>query len=169
MGNDMATQNMPLYAVHPNGKDKRIAIVASRWHEELTNTLLEAAVTTLISCGTKDRDIEIVRVPGAFEIPVTVAALARTHRFDAVIALGIVIRGETAHFEFIAGPVATSLQSIAIDEEIPCVFGVLTTDTEEQARERSGGRVGNKGVEAAYVALEMSSVLHDIHSGLHHA
>lgn len=165
----MATQNMPLYAVHPNGKDKRIAIVASRWHEELANSLVEAAVTTLISCGTRDRDIEVIRVPGAFEIPVTVAALARTHRFDAVIALGIVIRGETAHFEFIAGPVANSLQSIAIDEEIPCVFGVLTTDTEEQARERSGGRVGNKGVEAAYVALEMSSVLHEIHSGLHHA
>ncbi|MBI2793294.1 MAG: 6,7-dimethyl-8-ribityllumazine synthase [Ignavibacteria bacterium] len=160
---------MPLYAVHPNGKDKRIAIVASRWHEELANSLVEAAVTTLISCGTRDRDIEVIRVPGAFEIPVTVAALARTHRFDAVIALGIVIRGETAHFEFIAGPVANSLQSIAIDEEIPCVFGVLTTDTEEQARERSGGRVGNKGVEAAYVALEMSSVLHEIHSGLHHA
>lgn len=162
-------QKAPLHAVHPSGVDKRIAIVASRWHEELTNSLVDAAVATLESCGTKDRDIEIIRVPGAFEIPLVVSSLANTHRFDAIIALGVVIRGETPHFEYVAGPVAYSLQSIAIETGIPCVFGILTTNTEEQALDRSGGSVGNKGVETAYVALEMTSILHDIHLGRHHA
>lgn len=163
----MASSHAPLHAVTTSGVGKRIAIVAAKWHEDIVDAMLMSAVETLDQCGVKQRDIEVTRVPGTFELPLTVSVLARTHRFDAIIALGVVIRGETAHFEYVAGPVAYALQNLSVELGLPCVFGVLTTENEEQARDRAGGSLGNKGSEAAYVALEMTAIIHEIQSGRH--
>jgi len=165
----MAGQGTILHPHSNAGDGKRIAIVAARWHEDIVRAMLDSCMSTLVSCGTKARDIEVKHVPGTFEIPVAVAALIHTHRFDAIISLGVVVRGETAHFEYVAGPVAYALQNLSVLHGIPCIFGVLTTETVEQALERAGGAHGNKGSESAYVALEMASIIHEIQTGRHHA
>lgn len=146
-----------------NGKlqagDGRIGIVVSRFNESITRQLLAGARDCLVRHGMDDDRIEAVWVPGAWEIPVAVRAMARSGRFAAVIALGAVIRGATPHFDYVAGGVSSGVSSVALETGVPTIFGVLTTDTIEQAVERAGTKSGNKGWDAALAALEMIDVL----------
>ncbi|WP_257252363.1 6,7-dimethyl-8-ribityllumazine synthase [Endozoicomonas sp. SESOKO3] len=137
----------------------KYAIVVGRWNAFVVESLLNAAVDSLTRHGVAEQDITIIRCPGAFEIPLTVKKVAKTQRFDAIIALGAVIRGGTPHFEFVANECVKGLSHVNLDEEIPVSFGVLTVDTIEQAIERSGTKAGNKGEEAAMAAFEMVSLL----------
>jgi 6,7-dimethyl-8-ribityllumazine synthase len=149
-----------------NGKlqagDGRIGIVVSRFNESITRQLLAGARDCLVRHGMADDDIEAVWVPGAWEIPVAVRALARSGRFAAVVALGAVIRGATPHFDFVAGGVSSGVASVGLETGVPTIFGVLTTDSIEQALERAGTKAGNKGWDAALAALEMVDVLAQI-------
>ncbi|NKB38661.1 MAG: 6,7-dimethyl-8-ribityllumazine synthase [Gammaproteobacteria bacterium] len=140
----------------------RVAIVASRYNNFIVDRLLEGCLTTLKAGGIEDKNITLVTVPGAFEIPVAVKALADKTESDAIITLGAIIRGETPHFDIIAEECTRGIGSIAIDSGLPVVFGVLTVDNVEQAMDRSGAEESNKGSEAATTALEMISVLGQI-------
>jgi 6,7-dimethyl-8-ribityllumazine synthase len=136
--------------------DARFGIVVSRFNELVGEQLLVGALTALRDHGVPDRDIDIVRVPGAFEIPATLKVLAESSRHEGLIALGAVIRGDTPHFEYVAGECARGVREIAADYGLPIAFGVLTVNTLEQALERTGANGGaNKGAEAALVALEL--------------
>ena len=137
----------------------RLALAASRFNQEIVGRLLDGAIATLNDHGIEQEAITIVHVPGAFELPLAVKRLATSGRFDAVIALGAVIRGATPHFEYVAGECARGLGRVALEHELPVAFGVLTVDTMEQALARAGGEEGNKGREAALAALEMISFL----------
>ncbi|HEY0722183.1 MAG TPA: 6,7-dimethyl-8-ribityllumazine synthase [Gammaproteobacteria bacterium] len=137
----------------------RFGVVVGRFNSFVVESLLDGALDTLKRHGTKEKDIEIVRVPGAFEIPLMAKRMAATKRFDAVIALGAVIRGGTPHFEYVAGECTKGLASVMMEYDIPVAFGVLTVDTIEQAIERAGTKAGNKGVEATLSAIEMVNVL----------
>ena len=137
----------------------RIAIVASSYNDHVVRRLLDACTRVLAERGVRDDAVTLVRVPGAFEIPVMVQALARRREADAVIALGAVVRGETPHFDYIAGECARGLASIAVAEGVPVIFGVLTVDTMQQALDRSGEDESNKGAEAALAALHMIGAL----------
>lgn len=139
--------------------DSRFAIVISRYNESITGKLLDGALSTLTSAGVADDNIDVVWVPGAWEIPLVAMEIAASGRYAAVICLGAVIRGETTHDEHINRQVSISLGQTAIDTGVPVAFGVLTCNTLEQAIHRSGGNVGNKGEEAARAALEMASLL----------
>ncbi|SDB36669.1 6,7-dimethyl-8-ribityllumazine synthase [Pseudidiomarina indica] len=142
---------------------KKFAIVVSRFNHFVVDSLLNGALTTLKHYGqVSDEDITVVRVPGAYEIPLTVKKLAKSGRYDAVIAIGAVIRGGTPHFDFVAGESNSGLGRVALEHEIPVAFGIITTDSIEQAIERSGTKAGNKGAEAALSALEMVNVLSQI-------
>ena len=145
-----------------SANDARIAIVASRYNNYIVERLLSGCMDTLSKAGISAEQITVVRVPGAFEIPVTVRRLAQRDDFDAVIALGAVIRGETPHFEFICNECARGLASIALQVNKPVIFGVLTVDTIGQAEDRSGDEESNKGCESASSALEMIDVLRKI-------
>ncbi len=136
----------------------RYAIVVGRFNSFVVESLLEGATDTLKRHGIEEKDIEIYRVPGAFEIPVAVQKVAKSGKYDAVIALGAVIRGGTPHFEYVAGECVKGLGAVSLNLELPIVFGVLTVDSIEQAIERSGTKAGNKGGEAALSALEMVSL-----------
>lgn len=138
---------------------KRVAILVSRYNEAVTRRLLEGARRCLAERGVPERRVDVVWVPGAFELPVTASAVAATGRYAAIIALGAVIRGETAHFEYVAGEAARGLNAVAVERRIPVGFGVLTTDTLEQALARAGGAAGDKGYEAAESALTTADVL----------
>jgi 6,7-dimethyl-8-ribityllumazine synthase len=131
----------------------RYAIVASRFNRSVTEALVEGAVDTLIRHGVDPDAIDVVNVPGAFEIPF--AARRLVGRYQAILCLGAVVRGDTPHFDFVAGQTAAQIAALAASAPIPVIFGVLTCDTMEQARDRAGGKAGNKGVEAALAALEM--------------
>ncbi len=148
----------------PDGSLFRIAIIATEWHRAVVDKLLDAALQTLQSAGVQPHNIVEYRVPGAFEIPVLAASLARSKKFQAVITLGCVIRGDTPHFDYVAGPVSYALQSIQLETEVPVLFGVLTTDTLQQAEARSGGTHGNKGKDAAVAALVMAALLKSVQS-----
>jgi 6,7-dimethyl-8-ribityllumazine synthase len=137
----------------------RFGIVVSRFNDSITRQLLTGAQDCLVRHGVADDRIEAVWVPGAWEIPIAARTLARTGRFAAVIALGAVIRGATPHFDYVAGGVASGIASIGLETGVPVIFGVLTTDTIEQAVERAGSKAGNKGWDAALAALEMADVL----------
>jgi 6,7-dimethyl-8-ribityllumazine synthase len=139
--------------------DLRFAIVAARFNDHVVKNLLRGAIETLRAHGATEERIEVFRVPGAFELPVAALALARARRCDAVIALGAVIRGETPHFDYVAGECAAGLGRVALDTGVPVAFGVLTTESLEQAMERAGGRSGNKGADAALAAIEMANLL----------
>ena len=143
----------------PDGAGRRVAIVAARFNGEVVDRLVDGATGMLADAGVHADDVEVVWVPGAFELPLAARAAASSGRFDAVVALGAVIRGETAHFEFVAGEAARGLQDAAVATGVPVAFGVLTTDTVEQAMERAGGAFGNKGRDAAAAALEMITVV----------
>ncbi|MBR1769086.1 MAG: 6,7-dimethyl-8-ribityllumazine synthase [Bacteroidales bacterium] len=142
----------------PSGERCSFGIVVSDWNDKITNALLKGAIETLIENGTDEKDIDILHVPGAFELPFGASELFRKKKLDAIICLGCIIQGETRHFEFIADAVANGIMQVGLKAEIPVIFGVLTTDNLEQAKERSGGRVGNKGVEAAITALKMADL-----------
>ncbi|NQZ51721.1 MAG: 6,7-dimethyl-8-ribityllumazine synthase [Moritella sp.] len=143
--------------------EAKIAIVISRFNSFINESLLEGAIDSLKRFGqVSDDNITVVRVPGAVELPLIAKRVAATKQFDAIIALGTVIRGGTPHFEFVAGECNKGLAQVAMDYDIPVAFGVLTTDTIEQAIERAGTKAGNKGSEAALSALEMVNVLHQL-------
>jgi 6,7-dimethyl-8-ribityllumazine synthase len=141
-----------------SGKGRKFALVLSRTNEFVTNRLLEGAVDTLVRQEVADGDITVVYVPGSFEIPPAARRLAESGAYDGVICLGTVIRGNTPHFEYIAAEVAKGVAQTALAAGVPVVFGVLTTDTIEQAIERSGSKGGNKGRDAALAALEMANL-----------
>ncbi len=140
----------------------RIAIVAARFNEIIVERLVSGAVDTLIRQGLDADKIEIIRVPGAFEIPLACQMAAENGRFQGVIALGAIIRGSTAHFEYVSGPCANGIMQAQLKTKCPIAFGVLTTDSIEQAVERAGSKAGNKGSEAALTILETMNVLEKI-------
>src|SRR5579863_10486999 len=142
-----------------SAKGLRIAIVAARFNHFVVDKLVAGAVETLNAAGISAQDLDIVRVPGAFEIPLAARKLAATRNYDAIIALGAVIRGGTPHFEYVAGECARGVSEAAKDSGLPVVFGVLTCDSLEQATERAGGKHGNKGADAALAAIEMADLL----------
>ena len=137
----------------------RVAVVVSRYNELVTERLLDGARARLAELGVDAASVDVVWVPGAFELPLAAAAAAATGRYRAIVALGCVIRGETAHFDYVAGEAARGLQSVALSYRVPLGFGVLTTETFEQAMDRAGGAAGNKGAEAAETALRMVDAL----------
>jgi len=137
------------------GAGLRFLVVVSRFNETETGQLLEGARECLAEHGVHEEDVDVVRVPGAFEIPGTIGVALRHASYDGIVALGCVIRGETPHFDYVAGETARGVQELAVAHDVPIGFGVLTTDTREQALARAGGPHGNKGWDAALTALEM--------------
>ena len=140
-------------------RDARFAVVASRFNDFIVESLLKGALRCLKGHGADDADIEIVRVPGAFEMPLAVDRLAASRRFDGIIALGAVIRGGTPHFDYVAGECVSGIAAAGQRHGVPVGFGVLTVDTIEQAIERAGTKAGNKGEEAALAVIEMINLL----------
>lgn len=143
--------------LHAEGK--RFGIVIARFNAFIAERLLEGAIDALIRSGVVDSQIEVARVPGAFEIPLVAQKMARSGRYDAVICLGAVIRGATPHFDFVANEAAKGIAQASMESGVPIIFGVLTTDTIEQAIERAGSKAGNKGAECAITAIEMVNLL----------
>ena len=139
-------------------KGLKFAIVVSRFNDFITGKLLDGAVDALVRHGAKDEDIDVVKVPGAFEIPLAAKKVAEKGSYHAVICLGTVIRGATPHFDYVAAEVSKGVASASLDTGVPIAFGVLTTDTIEQAVERAGTKSGNKGFDAAVTAIEMAQV-----------
>jgi 6,7-dimethyl-8-ribityllumazine synthase len=144
---------------HQEGRTHRFVIVCARFNEQITRRLLDAAVDTLRAHNVAEDHIEIAWVPGSFELPLAAQAAADRDDVSAVICLGAVIRGETPHFEYVSMAAATGILQATLKSEKPVIFGVLTTDNVEQAFERAGGRVGNKGTDAALAALEMANLI----------
>ena len=144
------------------GAHLRVAVIASRFNEAIVERLMEGAVACLIEHGVPDGYISTIWVPGAFELPVTAKRVAASGEFDAVVCVGAVVRGDTPHFDFVAGEAARGITEAALETGIPITLGVLTTDTLEQAEERAGGSVGNKGFESALAALEMANLFESL-------
>ena len=140
-------------------KGMKFGIAASRFNDFICGRLIDGAMDALIRAGAEEKDVQIFKVPGAFELPLMAQKLAKTNRFDAIICLGAVIRGATPHFEYISAEVSKGIANVGLDTGIPVAFGVLTTDTIEQAIERAGTKAGNKGWDAAMTAIEMVDVL----------
>ena len=138
---------------------KKFALVVSRFNDFITDKLLGGAVDGLLRSGARDKDVEIVKVPGAFEIPLMAKKMAATGRYNAVICLGAVIRGTTPHFEYVSAEVSKGVAMVGLESEIPVIFGIVTTDTIEQAIERAGTKAGNKGWDAAITAIEMANLI----------
>lgn len=143
-------------------KDIKFGIVVSRFNSYIGESLLDGALDTILRHGGSEKDIEIVRVPGAFELPIAAQRMARKKKYDVIIALGVVIRGGTPHFEYVAGEATKGLSAVSLNEDVPVSFGVLTVDSIEQAIERAGTKAGNKGAEAAVSAIEMVNLLKQI-------
>lgn len=143
-------------------RGSRFGIVITRWNSFVVDNLLEGALDTLKRHGADENDIEVVYVPGAFEIPLAVKKMAASKKYDAIITLGAVIRGGTPHFEYVAGECVKGMASVMMQFDIPVAFGVLTVDTIEQAIERAGTKAGNKGEEAALSAIEMVNLLRNM-------
>jgi 6,7-dimethyl-8-ribityllumazine synthase len=141
------------------GRGRRFAVAVSRFNEPVTAKLLEGAMAAFRRHQVDEDDLEVAWTPGAFELPLAALRLARSGQFDAVVCLGAVIRGETAHFDYVAGEAARGIQEAALETGVPCIFGVLTTDTLQQAMDRAGGDHGNKGWDAALAAMEMSALM----------
>lgn len=149
---------MAEFIASPNGAGRRVVVVASRFNESVTSRLCDGAVDALVRHGTALDDVDVVWVPGAWELPAAVRRACASGRYDAAVAVGAVIRGETPHFDYVAGEAARGLQQVVADYDIPVGFGLLTTDTMEQAEARAGGAHGNKGWDAAVAALEMAEL-----------
>lgn len=147
---------------HLIATDQKIALVVSRFNEFISNKLMEGALDCLKRHGAEVEEITIVWVPGCYEIPLVAKKLAQTQKYQAIICLGAVIRGSTPHFDYVAAEVSKGVALVGLETGIPCIFGVLTTDSLEQAIERAGTKAGNKGFEAALSAMEMVSVLQKI-------
>jgi 6,7-dimethyl-8-ribityllumazine synthase len=143
----------------------KVAIVVSRFNSLVTERLLAGALDALARCGCDTEGIEVVRVPGSWELPVAAAEIARQKRHDALICLGTVIRGDTPHFDYIAAEAAKGLGQVQMQSGIPLAFGVLTTNTLEQAVDRAGAKSGNKGFDAAMTAIEMASLMRKLRGG----
>ena len=149
---------MSVVSGSPDGPVRAVGIVVARFNGDITSQLLEGAIAALEEAGVERQRIEVVPVPGAFELPLAAMALAKTRQYACILALGCVIRGETPHFDFVAAEAASGLQLAALETGVPVSFGVLTCDTRAQAEARAGGERGNKGAEAARSALEMADV-----------
>ncbi len=150
---------MKKYEGYLQAEGLKINIVVGRFNEFIGSKLLDGALDALKRHGMKETDIDITWVPGAFEMPLVAKKVALTKRYDAVIALGAVIRGSTPHFDYVSNEVTKGIASVSLETEVPVIFGVLTTDTIEQAIERSGTKAGNKGYDAAMSAIEMANLL----------
>ena len=144
---------------------RRFAVVASRFNELVTERLVQGATACLLQHGAREGDVDVIWVPGAWELPLAAARAVATGRYDAVVAIGCVIRGETPHFDYVAGAAARGLGELARTGSIPVTFGVLTTDDADQALARAGGKAGNKGWDAALAALEMASLYTRLEEG----
>ncbi len=147
---------------HLQGTGRKIGIVVARFNSFISEKLLEGAIDSLVRSGVNTDDIVVARVPGAFEIPLIAQKMAKSGRHDAVICLGAVIRGATPHFDFVAGEVSKGTAQVMLDAGIPVLFGVLTTETIEQAIERAGTKAGNKGSDVAIAALEMINLMEQV-------
>jgi 6,7-dimethyl-8-ribityllumazine synthase len=141
---------------------KKYGIIVARFNDFITDRLTGGAVDVLVRHGADDNDIEIIKVPGAFEIPLIAKKIAQQNKYDAVICLGSVIRGATPHFEYVSSEAAKGIAMVSLETGVPVVFGVLTTDTIEQAIERAGSKAGNKGAEAAMSAIEMVNLVREL-------
>jgi 6,7-dimethyl-8-ribityllumazine synthase len=162
------TEEVTMGQVYEGGVDgagRRVAIVVSRFNRLVTDPLLAGAREALARHGVAEADVDVAWVPGSFELPLAAQRLAQTGRYAGVIAIGAVVRGATAHFEHVAGQAASGLADVALRTGVPVAFGVLTTDTMEQALDRAGGKAGNKGAEAALTILEMAALLETIDKG----
>jgi 6,7-dimethyl-8-ribityllumazine synthase len=144
---------------HLNAEGKKFALVVSRFNDFITDKLLSGALDALIRSGAKDNDIQIVKVPGAFEIPLVAQKMATRKKVSAIICLGAVIRGATPHFDYVSAEVSKGIAQVSLESGVPIIFGVVTTDTIEQAIERAGTKAGNKGWSAAMAAVEMANLL----------
>ncbi len=140
----------------PNAAALRIGLVVSEWNGEITENLYKGALDALVACGAKPQNLERWNVPGSFELPFGCKKMAETHDLDALIAIGAVIRGETKHFDYVCSATAQGIQSLNLQLPVPVIFCVLTDDTIDQSRARSGGKYGNKGTEAAVAAIKMA-------------
>ena len=148
-----------------NGQGLRVAVVVARFNEVVTRQLLSGAVETLSRHGVSDDDISVAWVPGSFELPLVAKSLVKTGRYDSIICLGAVIRGETGHYDMVAGHASGGIGSVATDTGVPVIFGVLTTENMEQAINRSGGKSGNLGSNAAVAAIETVRLIQAINTG----
>jgi len=146
-------------------KGKRFGIIASRFNDFITDRLVGGAVDALTRSGAKDADIDIVKVPGAFEIPLVAQKLAGSRKYHAVICLGAVIRGSTPHFDYVCAEASKGIAHASMETGLPIIFGILTTDTIEQAIERAGTKAGNKGWSAAVAAVEMANLMESVEKG----
>ena len=147
-----------------NGQGLNVGIVVARFNEIITRKLLDSAVETLIRYGVRDEDISVSWVPGSFELPVVAKSLAKTRHYHAVICLGAVIRGETSHYDMVAGQAAGGINSVALDTGVPTIFGVLTTENMEQALNRAGGKSGNMGANTAVAAIETARLIEAVNT-----
>jgi 6,7-dimethyl-8-ribityllumazine synthase len=150
---------VPEFAGAPDGRGRRLAVLVSRFNEGITQRLEDGALDALLRAGVADADIDVIRVPGAWELPLAARAALASERYDALVAVGAVIRGETPHFDYVAEAAARGLAAASAEYETPIGFGVLTCDTVAQAEARAGGAHGNKGADAARAALEMVDVI----------
>ncbi|MDO5041187.1 MAG: 6,7-dimethyl-8-ribityllumazine synthase [Peptoniphilus sp.] len=153
---------MKVYSANLQSEGKKYAIVLARFNEFIVSKLLDGALDGLKRHGVKDDEIEIIWVPGSFEIPLAAKSLALTKKYDAIITLGAVIRGATTHYELVSSEVAKGVAQTSLETGVPVVFGVITTENIEQAIERAGTKAGNKGFDAATVAIEMANLLGEI-------
>jgi 6,7-dimethyl-8-ribityllumazine synthase len=158
------SRHAPKSAASPLPRDAKIAIVAARFNAHIVDELLKGCLKQLKKLKLPEKNATVNHVPGAFELPLAAKLLARTKKFDAVICLGCVIRGETPHFDYVAGECARGIQRVSLDEMLPVIFGVLTTNTEKQAKDRIGGRHGHAGERAADAASEMIALARGIRS-----
>ncbi len=156
---------MHTLAGNVSAADMRVGIIVSRWNEFITDRLLQGALDELRRHGADEANITVVHVPGSFEISLAAKAMAETGTYDALVALGCVIRGATGHYEFVASAVTNGINTVTLQCGIPIGFGVLTTETLEQAIERAGSKAGNKGAEAALTAVEMADLVRKIATG----
>ncbi len=149
----------------PDGQGLRMAVVVARFNEFITRPLLNGALETLTRSGVRDQDISVAWVPGSFELPVVAKALAQTGQYDAVICLGAVIRGETSHYDMVAGHASRGIGAVGLETGVPTIFGVLTTENMDQAINRAGGKLGNMGSHAAQAAIETARLVQAIKTG----
>ena len=146
------------------GNGLHIAIVVSRWNDIITQRLLDGAIDTLARHGVQTAEVDVAWVPGSFELPIVAKKFAESGRYNAVIALGCVIRGSTSHYDHVTSGVTSGIAQVGVQTGVPCIFGVVTTESIEQAIERAGSKMGNKGSEAAMAAIEMATLLRQIPS-----
>ncbi len=144
---------------------KRFGIIASRFNDFITDRLVGGAVDALTRSGAKDKDIDVVKVPGAFEIPMVAQQMAKSKKYHAIVCLGAVIRGATPHFDYVCAEASKGIAQVSMESQIPVIFGIVTTDTIEQAIERAGTKAGNKGWSAAVSAIEMANLMETVGKG----